>query len=319
MNNEVIGFSMNNNTYLYIKDMFKNVIAITNQAGVEMCQYHYDAYGNFIITPSIAGGEILGELNPIRYRSYYYDKETGLYYLKTRYYDPETCRFISMDDISYLDPQTLNGLNLYAYCLNNPIMYRDENGHDAEWWEWLGAIGRIITGIGAAIAGVLVIASGVAGAGALALACITIGAGALTINNGIADTVGLATGYNYMLDGLFQGNKNAYSWFSNIVEALAIIGSIACGGWLKYNAPRIRAYKGVSTYKYSGTNLKPDHMSRPWQGSIHLQKNVIKYGKMALDNEGWSFTINGYFNSKPRTWKLIVDIINETIWHWGPF
>ena len=60
-------------------------------------------------------------------------------------------------------------------------------------------------------------------------------------------------------------------------------------------------------------------MSRPWQGSIHLQKNVIKYGKMALDSEGWSFTINGYFNSKPRTWKLIVDIINKTIWHWGPF
>lgn len=127
-NNEVIGFSMNDNTYLYVKDMFKNVIAITNQAGVEMCQYHYDAYGNFMITASIAGGEILGELNPIRYRSYYYDKETGLYYLKTRYYDPETCRFISMDDVSYLDPNTINGLNLYCYCLNNPIMYRDENG-----------------------------------------------------------------------------------------------------------------------------------------------------------------------------------------------
>ena len=318
-NNEVIGFSMNDNTYLYVKDMFKNVIAIANQAGVEMCQYHYDAYGNFIITASITGGEILGNLNPIRYRSYYCDKETGLYYLKTRYYDPETCRFISMDDMSYLDPTTVNGLNLYCYCLNNPIMYRDEDGHNAEWWEWLGAIGRIITGIGAAIAGVLVIASGVAGAGALALACITIGAGALTINNGIADTVGLATGYNYMLDGLFQGNKDAYSWFSNIAEGLAIIGSVTCGGWLKYNAPRIRAYKGVSTYKYSGTNLKPNHMSRPWQGSIHLQKNVIKYGKMALDSEGWSFTINGYFNSKPRTWKLIVDIINKTIWHWGPF
>ncbi len=319
LNNNIIGFGLNDNVYLYVKDALNNVIAIYNQASVEICRYNYDAYGNSIITASITGGEILGNLNPIRYRSYYFDEETGLYYLKSRYYDPEICRFISMDDISYLDPQTLNGLNLYAYCLNNPIMYKDEDGHDAEWWQWLSAVGRIITGIGAAIAGALVIASGVAGAGALALACITIGAGALTINNGISDTVGLATGYNYMLDSLFQGNKNAYSWFSNIVEVLAIIGSVACGGWLKYNAPRIRAYKGVSTYKYSGTNLKPDHMSRPWQSSIHLQKNVIKYGKMALDSKGWSFTINGYFNSEPRTWKLIVDITNKTIWHWGPF
>lgn len=319
LNNNIIGFGLNDNVYLYVKDALNNVIAIYNQAGVEMCRYHYDAYGNNSIEDVYLGGSIIGELNPIRYRSYYFDKETGLYYLKSRYYDPEICRFISMDDISYLDPQSLNGLNLYAYCLNNPIMYRDENGNNVEWWEWLGAIGRIITGICAVIAGALVIASGVAGAGALALACITIGAGALTINNGIADTIGLATGYNYMLDGLFQANKNAYSWFSNIAEGLAIIGSIVCGGWLKYNAPRIKAYKGVGTYKYSGTNLKPDHMSRPWQGSIHLQKNVIKYGKMTLDSNGWSFSINGYFNSEPKTWKLIVDIIDKTIWHWGPF
>jgi len=61
---------------IYIGDMFKNVITITNQAGEEMCQYHYDAYGNFIITASITGGELLGNLNPIRYRSYYFDRET---------------------------------------------------------------------------------------------------------------------------------------------------------------------------------------------------------------------------------------------------
>lgn len=128
LNNNIIGFGLNDNVYLYVKDALNNVIAIYNQASVEICRYNYDAYGNSIITASITGGEILGNLNPIRYRSYYYDKETGLYYLKSRYYDPEICRFISMDDISYLDPQTLNGLNLYAYCLNNPIMYRDENG-----------------------------------------------------------------------------------------------------------------------------------------------------------------------------------------------
>jgi RHS repeat-associated protein len=51
---------------------------------------------------------------PIRYRGYYYDAETGLYYLRARYYDPETGRFISQDDVSYLAPEHLSGLNLYA-------------------------------------------------------------------------------------------------------------------------------------------------------------------------------------------------------------
>ncbi|MDR1697865.1 MAG: RHS repeat-associated core domain-containing protein, partial [Erysipelotrichaceae bacterium] len=63
------------------------------------------------------------------YRGYYYDTETGLYYLKARYYDPELGRFISPDDISFLNPETINGLNLYSYCQNNPIMLFDPDGH----------------------------------------------------------------------------------------------------------------------------------------------------------------------------------------------
>ena len=65
-------------------------------------------------------------------RGYYYDVETGLYYLNTRYYDPFACRFINADDISYIEPETINGLNLYAYCLNNPIIYLDPYGT----WSW---------------------------------------------------------------------------------------------------------------------------------------------------------------------------------------
>lgn len=69
--------------------------------------------------------------NPFRYRSYYYDFETNLYYLNSRYYDPEIGRFINADDITTLDVTkiTLNGLNLYAYCLNNPVNDFDVNGH----------------------------------------------------------------------------------------------------------------------------------------------------------------------------------------------
>ena len=70
----------------------------------------------------------VGNANPFRYRSYYFDEETGLYYLNSRYYDPETGRFVNADDISFLDPETINGLNLYAYCGDNPVMLTDPTG-----------------------------------------------------------------------------------------------------------------------------------------------------------------------------------------------
>ncbi|MDE5984814.1 MAG: RHS repeat-associated core domain-containing protein, partial [Eubacterium sp.] len=75
----------------------------------------------------------LAELNPLRYRGYYYDNETGMYYLQSRYYDPELGRFISADDFNYIDSKPSIKLNAYAYCGNNPIKYVDPTGHDFTW------------------------------------------------------------------------------------------------------------------------------------------------------------------------------------------
>ena len=81
----------------------------------------------------------IGNRNPFRYRGYYYDAETGLYYLQTRYYDPETGRFLNMDDLSYADPQTIHGLNLYAYCANDPVNFVDPYGTDwNNFWTGVG-------------------------------------------------------------------------------------------------------------------------------------------------------------------------------------
>ncbi|HIY99325.1 MAG TPA: RHS repeat-associated core domain-containing protein [Firmicutes bacterium] len=90
----------------------------------------------------------IGVLNPFRYRSYFYDEETGLYYLKTRYYDPETGRFITIDDIAILDTTRdyTNGLNLYAYCFNDPVNTSDDEGDMPNWLKWLLGI---LTFIGA--------------------------------------------------------------------------------------------------------------------------------------------------------------------------
>ena len=101
---------------------------ILDKSGREVVQYTYDGWGNCRTTVIDEESAQTAELNPFRYRSYYYDRETHLYNLKTRYYDPETGRFVSQDDVSYLDPEHINGLNLFAYCGNNPVMNVDPNG-----------------------------------------------------------------------------------------------------------------------------------------------------------------------------------------------
>ena len=115
-----------NGVYRYIRNMRGDVVAIYGSDGSVRARYEYDAWGNHTVTEDIGG---IGTLNPLRYRGYYYDTETGLYYLKARYYDPRTGRFISADDPAYMEPGVVNGLNLYAYCLNDPISYTDPEGN----------------------------------------------------------------------------------------------------------------------------------------------------------------------------------------------
>ena len=92
-------------------------------------EYVYDSWGN-IVSTSGSMAETLGVANPFRYRGYFYDEETGFYYLNSRYYDPETGRFINADDTAILfeDQGSLVENNLFAYCLNNPINMVDYNG-----------------------------------------------------------------------------------------------------------------------------------------------------------------------------------------------
>ena len=135
-----------------------------------MVEYVYDAWGT--ITPNgvyDVSGLNLAELNPFRYRGYYYDTETGLYYLKTRYYDPAIGRFMTIDGIEYLDPETINGLNLYAYCNNNPVMNIDPNG---TWsWKkfWRGVGGWLAVGIATVAAVAAIVVGTIFSGGALAL------------------------------------------------------------------------------------------------------------------------------------------------------
>ena len=111
----------------------------------------YDAWGNCTVTNS--ADYSIAYSNPIRYRGYYHDRGTGLYYLNARYYNPLWRIFISPDSIDYLDPESVNGLNLYAYCNNDPVNYCDPSGNLGVS---LAVLGAIVFGIiGAATGGVI--------------------------------------------------------------------------------------------------------------------------------------------------------------------
>ena len=154
----IAGFEYDNETYLYRKNVQGDITHIYTEDGQLVAHYVYDAFGNTKILSDDDKKDLssIGNINPFRYRGYYYDSETGLYYLISRYYDPETGRFISADSIEYLDPETLGGLNLYAYCGNNPVMNVDPTGTFVLTSFAIALIIGIVAGavIGGAVSGV---------------------------------------------------------------------------------------------------------------------------------------------------------------------
>ena len=122
--------------YYFEKNMFGDVVAVYNEAGNKIGSYKYDAWGvcnaSVESTASTLEKKVVRTLNPFRYRGYYYDTETGFYYLQSRYYNPQWGRFLNAD--GYINANgDLIGFNMYAYCSNNPVMYTDPSGMCFEW------------------------------------------------------------------------------------------------------------------------------------------------------------------------------------------
>jgi RHS repeat-associated protein len=127
----IYGYVINLNArYYYIKDIIGQIIGIANESGTIIGRYDYDPFGNILMNT-------FASTNKILYKGYYYDDYIDLYYLKTRYYSPTWHRFISPDSIDYLDIYDLNGVNLFSYCNNNPVMYSDGDGNSATLIGWI--------------------------------------------------------------------------------------------------------------------------------------------------------------------------------------
>ena len=128
-----LGFTYNGTSYFYLLNLQGDIIGIYDANGNVVVGYYYDTWGKLV---SIYGtlADTIGVKNPLRYRGYYYDTETSLYYLQSRYYDPETGRFISRDSYLIAGNDIIQGTNMYAYCYNNPVMYVDPTGKLGEFF-----------------------------------------------------------------------------------------------------------------------------------------------------------------------------------------
>ena len=113
--------------YFYIRDFMSNILGLVDDSGNIVVKYKYDAYGNRISITDTSGCD-LGNINPFRYKGYYYDDDVEMYYCKSRFYVPSWHRWLNSDSINYLEPKNITSLNLFTYCNNNPVMYVDENG-----------------------------------------------------------------------------------------------------------------------------------------------------------------------------------------------
>lgn len=132
-----IGFTLNGTRYAYVKNLQGDVLRILDEAGNTVVSYAYDPWG----VPTVTGDTELAALNPCSYRGYDYDEETGLYYLQSRYYDPEVGRFINADrpEMMYSNPGSGTQYNLFAYCNNSPILNSDTTGEGIVLSVFLGA------------------------------------------------------------------------------------------------------------------------------------------------------------------------------------
>ncbi|MDE6000983.1 MAG: RHS repeat-associated core domain-containing protein, partial [Clostridia bacterium] len=297
-NTGVVGVKYNGETYFYRKDVQGNIIAILDSIGNVVVKYVYDAWGNHAIV-DINGEEItegIGVLNPFRYRGYFYDTETGLYYLQTRYYDPEIGRFISQDSIDYADPETINGLNLYAYCLNNPIMAVDPTGTKLKWWH------KLLIGVAFIVVGAIVTAltagtgTGFFAAFGSALLSSTIQVGISTaVSAGIGMVVGgISTGtWEGALDGLKDGAVDGFMWGGIFAGTAQIVGG----------AFRTAANLGVKTGRHGGISfgktgikiLSPDKNQWKKAGGT-----LVKFGKQFRLDIGANWGLHMHILNSPH-------------------
>ena len=142
-------------TYYYVLNLQGDVIRLVDSTGATVASYDYDPWGKLLSVTDAGGNAItstthIANINPLRYRGYYYDSETGFYYLQSRYYDPNIGRFINADSYASTGQGYL-GYNMFAYCGNNPVMGYDPEGEFTWFTALVGAVVGAAVGVVSAL------------------------------------------------------------------------------------------------------------------------------------------------------------------------
>ncbi len=197
------------------------------------------------------------ELIPFRYRGYYYDKDTGLYYLQSRYYDPEVGRFINADSI--LDNRHISTLNVYAYCGNNPVNRVDPNGH--AWYHWA---------IGAAIVAACAVATVITAGGFAGAVCAV-----ATVANGVA----AATTASTIAAGAFIGSSTALGMaaYATVCASTSPKEFASQGNWETVVTTAVGGFVGGFN-AYSLTASKENIYKEPFLPDKYYSKKAPKFG-----------------------------------------
>ena len=304
---EILSMNYLGEEYFYIKNMQGDILELINSNGHAVAKYSYDAWGNIIY--QYDDGSNVSNINPYRYRGYRYDDETGYYYLNSRYYDPSIARFVSADSINYLDPSSSAGLNLYAYCNNNPVMYLDSDGYEPKWISSIGGWFKdnwkeVLIGTAFVVSGAIVTGL-TAGAGTTFWAAM----GSALLTSTVQVGAGIAVGIG--VNGLKNISKGE-NFFNNIGDTIA--SSYMWGGIFSGGSQMISgAFRSLkSTFGFNGiSNNKfalgsPDKLFYDIPGATLFRFGLRNGLRIAVDTGRYGLHMHIY--GKAHIW-LIPEIV----------
>ncbi len=271
--------------YYYALNSRNDVVGLYDANGAVCAKYTYDPWGNKTSVTDADGTAITDEndiahTQPFRYRSYYYDTDSGFYYLQSRYYDPVTHRFINVDNVVAGIGESVKGYNLFTYCMNNPVNQSDSDGNWPKWAKKLVVAATVV----AVVAVVAAVTVATAGAGT-AIAAIAVGAAkGAAIGLAVGAATGAAIGYastrtrdgtlNGMADGALSGaisgaitgGVNGYSNYSSAANYLRSNGANPKEVLSSYKGtPKVQTLKMDTTvYRtWGGTTKELGHWVSP--------------------------------------------------------
>ena len=290
-------FMIGGKKFAYLKNLSGDILGVVNWEGVQLVRYSYDAWGKPYAENLIASGDYLSvaedviEKNPYLYRGYRYDRETGLYYLNSRYYDPETGRFINADTPETItsDFENFVQYNLFAYCFNNPVKLSDEIG---TWPSWAT---KLAIGVGAIVVGAAVVAATAATGGAAAafVGAAAAGLKAAVVSGAIGAAVGAGTSAvsHHNSTGSWTGaGKAAIDGAVDGFSSGFMTGGIMAGGsQILSSGFKVAANAGVPTGRNGGLTvgenvrmLSPNH-PQGYEAGGTLLKIGSKYENIRFD------------------------------------